>query len=286
MFYTSSTYDTHLYDIEFETETVQDYRYFVNEVLTQPVPLGALVPKGGRNILAAGLGMDIDHDALASVRLRRNVMRSGVAAAVSAETAIDEGCGVFSCYEKIKEKLIEKRIFKPLPVLSELAVNIRKNVAEDFSSPSKAVRSCSIYYASKMLSAERLSELLKDGKTAVCAAKALALKGDDKGADYFKDEKTAAATYLLGKVNKDGKYTDLLIERLGGSLMPAAFSALVRNAASGDKKAEKAVRSLAENKSFSYRLTLNGNGNKTVLERSEAFRKIFETLLGGIAAYD
>lgn len=280
LFYTSSTYDTHLYDPEFETETVQEYRYFVDDILTQPVPLGALVPKGGKNIMAAGLGMDIDHDALASVRLKRNVMRAGTAAAIAAETAITEGCDVFSCYEKITEKLKAKRIYKEVPELSETAKNINEKAAEYFSSDSPKLRGCAVYYASRMMTKEELMKFLDNKNTAVCAAKALAMQGFGIGAEYFKDEEIPGAVYLLGKINKHGEYTDLLAGKLHGKLLPTAFSALVRNAANGDKKAEKLVRGLVENKDFSYKITLNGKKNHTVLERCETFRKYIRHFLG------
>ena len=285
LFYTSSTYDTHLYDPEFETETVQEYRYFVDDILVQPVPLGALVPKGGKNILAAGLGMDIDHDALASVRLKRNVMRSGTAAAVAAQTAIDENCDVFACYDKIAEKLKKTGIYKALPELSEIARNIPEKAAEYFSSKSQKLRDSAAYYAARIMTREELLKLLADKSTAASAAAALAMQGYADGADYFKNKETRGAVYLLGKINKDGKYTDLLAEKLHGNFMSTAFSALVRNAANGDKKAEKLVLELVGSKDFSYKLTLNGKKNRTVLERGETFRKYIRHFLGDLTAY-
>ncbi len=280
LFYTSSTYDTHLYDCEFETETVQEYQYFVKDILTQPVPLGAIVPKWEKNILVAGLGMDIDHDALASVRLKRNVMRSGEAVAIAAETAIDECCDVFSCYDKIVEKLKEKNIYKSMPEICEIGMNIKEKVEQYFSYESKDVRDTATYHAARQLPKERLLELLYNDKTSVCAAKALAMKGIPAGVELFKNEESRGAIYLLGKINKHGEYTDLLCERLSGKFMPTAFSALVRNAANGDEKAKKVVLELVNRDDFSYRLELNGRKNKTVLERSETFRKYVKHFLG------
>ena len=72
----------------------------------------------------------------------------------------------------------------------------------------------------------------------------------------------------------------MLAGKLYGKLLPTAFSALVRNAANGDKKAEKLVRGLVENKDFSYKITLNGKKNHTALERCETFRKYIRHFLG------
>lgn len=62
-----------------------------DKVLIAQVPYGALVAKGIKGLLMAGIGMDISHDALPPVRLKKNVMRSGEAAAVAACLALRQG---------------------------------------------------------------------------------------------------------------------------------------------------------------------------------------------------
>lgn len=285
LFYTSSCYDTHLYDSGFESEVVQDFIHchLSHLILSQPVPLGAIIPKGSKGILTAGLSMDIHHDALASVRLKRNVMRSGEAAAMTAVIALQEGKAPIFCYSQIREEMIRRGIYKELPELAPAMIRARAHVKESFTSSDVEERGCAVYYAARHCSRQMLMECLEDEKTAQAAAEALALQGCDAGIHLLLKPK-GRYIYFVGKANRSGAYTDWLISHLNPkgeySLFCIAFTSLVRCAAWGDRKAERAVRAMTEDPNFSVLLRLNGQKNAEILERKENFRRYVEDFLG------
>lgn len=114
VFTMSGPYDTHLYDAAFESELVNDFllRGLRDKVLTAQVPYGALVAKGIKGVLMAGIGMDISHDALPPVRLKKNVMRSGEAAAVAACLALRQDCYPEECYESARQEMVQRGLLK------------------------------------------------------------------------------------------------------------------------------------------------------------------------------
>lgn len=285
LFYTSSCYDTHLYDAGFESETVQDFVYcnLSHIILTQPVPLGAVIPKGSKGILTAGLSMDIHHDALASVRLKRNVMRSGEAVAMTAVISLQEGKDPKDCYSAIQQEMIRRDIYKELPELDPIMQKAKENTKENFTSCNKQERGAAIYYAAKHWSKKMLIECLAEKPAALAAAEALALQGCDAGMDLLLRPGEERYMYLVGKANHSGAYTDWLADQLdlkNYSLFCTAFTSLVRCASRGDRKAEKIVVDFIQDPNFSIHLRLNGKKHVEVLERSEAFRRYVNHFLG------
>ncbi len=114
VFTMSGPYDTHLYDAAFESELVNDFllRGLRDKVLTAQVPYGAFVAKGIKGLLLAGIGMDISHDALPPVRLKKNVMRSGEAAAVAACLALRQDCYPEDCYESVRQEMVQRGLLQ------------------------------------------------------------------------------------------------------------------------------------------------------------------------------
>jgi len=91
IFYAYSNLDNHSKDLALESENQQDWsvacslwglKFFV------PIPLGALVPKEVDGLIVAGRCLAVDHDLAACVRMKRDMQKSGEAAAVAVELAI------------------------------------------------------------------------------------------------------------------------------------------------------------------------------------------------------
>ncbi len=278
-FYLSGSYDTHLYDGAFESDTVNDFLAcgISDVVLNQPVPFGASVPAGLDGILAAGLSMDIRHDALAPARLKKNVMRSGEAAAVAAVTAIKLGKEPLECYEAVRKELIRREIYLEEPMLSEQMLEAKKDLKAAIRSDDKRLCGCGTYLAAREMPREDLLTLTQDKRVRYRAAIALALQGDAGAAGILREyENEPFALYFLGKFNK-GEYTPLLLRKMqevaDHSLFCYAFTALVRSAAAGDKMAEQGIWEVIFSDSFSCTLILNGKRNQQVLERRDKVRE-------------
>lgn len=91
IFYAYSNLDVHNKDLAFESELHQDWviaasLWGVN--FSVPIPLGALIPKGFDGLLAAGRALAVDHDMAACVRMKRDMQKSGEAAAIAASLSI------------------------------------------------------------------------------------------------------------------------------------------------------------------------------------------------------
>ncbi|RKN85297.1 FAD-dependent oxidoreductase [Paenibacillus ginsengarvi] len=92
LFYAYSNLDNHSKDIAFESENQQDWivgggLWGLN--FSVPVPLGALIPKGYDGLLAAGRCIALDHDISGCIRMKREMHKSGEAAAAAAAIAIE-----------------------------------------------------------------------------------------------------------------------------------------------------------------------------------------------------
>lgn len=94
LFYAYSNLDNHSKDIAFESTNQQDW--IVGAGLwglnfSVPVPLGALIPKGFDGLLSAGRCIALDHDISGCIRMKREMHKSGEAAAAAAAIAIERG---------------------------------------------------------------------------------------------------------------------------------------------------------------------------------------------------
>jgi len=91
LFYAHADIDKHGWDHAFESETLQDW--FVASNLgavnvSFPIPLGSLIPEGYEGVLVAGRCISVDHDVSTSVRMNRDMQKSGEAAAAAAWLSI------------------------------------------------------------------------------------------------------------------------------------------------------------------------------------------------------
>lgn len=94
MFYAFSNLDNHSKDIAFESTDQQDW--IVGAGLwglnfSVPIPLGALIPKGYDGLLTAGRCLAIDHDISGCIRMKREMHKTGEAAAAAAALSIQLG---------------------------------------------------------------------------------------------------------------------------------------------------------------------------------------------------
>lgn len=94
LFHAYSNLDNHSKDIAFESTNQQDW--IVGAGLwglnfSVPVPLGALIPKGFDGLLSAGRCIALDHDISGCIRMKREMHKSGEAAAAAAAISIERG---------------------------------------------------------------------------------------------------------------------------------------------------------------------------------------------------
>jgi hypothetical protein len=92
-FYAYSNLDNHGKDIAFESDTQQEWLvaaglWGLN--FSVPVPVGTLIPKGYDGLLVAGRCLSVDHDIAACVRQKRDMQKSGEAAANLAYLSISD----------------------------------------------------------------------------------------------------------------------------------------------------------------------------------------------------
>ncbi|TMV45026.1 FAD-dependent oxidoreductase [Paenibacillus mesophilus] len=91
LFYAYSNIDNHSKDVAFESEAQQNWTVACSMWgynFTVPIPLGALIPRGYDGLLAAGRCLSVDHDMAACVRMKRDMQKSGEAAAYAALLSI------------------------------------------------------------------------------------------------------------------------------------------------------------------------------------------------------
>ncbi|WP_186446168.1 FAD-dependent oxidoreductase [Paenibacillus cremeus] len=117
MFYAYSNLDNHSKDIAFESEAQQDWAvasslWGLN--FTVPIPKGALIPRGKEGLLVAGRSLSLDHDLAGSIRMKRDMQKSGEAAAAMAFLSITRGCGLKEIpYPELASLLAETGCFEP-----------------------------------------------------------------------------------------------------------------------------------------------------------------------------
>lgn len=94
LFMAYSNLDNHSKDVAFESELQRDWTVAASLwglKFTVPLPLGALIPKGYDGLLATGRCIALDHDMASLVRMKRDMQKSGEAAAYAAFLAISSG---------------------------------------------------------------------------------------------------------------------------------------------------------------------------------------------------
>jgi hypothetical protein len=109
IFYASSNLDNLSRDVAFESHEQQDWHLIAglwDVCLTVAVPMGALIPETVDGLVVAGRSLGVDHDLSACVRMKRDLEKSGEAAAVMVTLAIQSGCEVRSIdYHNLAERL-------------------------------------------------------------------------------------------------------------------------------------------------------------------------------------
>jgi len=281
VFTCSGPYDTHLHDAAMESDTVNDFLMcdLGRQVVTVRIPYGAMLPEGIDGLITAGLGMDIYHDALAPVRLKKNMVRSGETAAVIAITSLRTGRRPLDCYEEVKQELIRRKVYFPS---AKPSAGLREAMQDIKSAMSREINyGWGIYAAVRTLSADILKEYLDSCEIPLKknAAIALALLGDNSGAAILKEMENEKTVYLLGKLNR-GEYTEYIAQFLRKdteyALFAYAFAALLRGAKRGDKKAKSILEVLVQKEDFAPLLVLNGNDKKASEDRSAALREFYK----------
>lgn len=94
LFYAYSNMDNHSKDVAFESEAQQDWSVAASLWglnFTIPIPKGALIPLGMEGLLVAGRSMSLDHDLAGCIRMKRDMQKTGEAAAVMAYLSISHG---------------------------------------------------------------------------------------------------------------------------------------------------------------------------------------------------
>jgi len=109
LFYAFSTVDTATSDIAFDNPNNTDWRFLCGmqgKGFSQPVEVGALIPKGIKGMLVAGKGAGTDCDVSGLLRMKRDLEKCGEAVATIAIEAVRQNIDVTQVsYESIEAKL-------------------------------------------------------------------------------------------------------------------------------------------------------------------------------------
>ena len=109
LFYAYSNVDNHGKDGAFENEELCDWMAasgLWGVLMSVPVPMETLLPEGLENIMVAGRCLSVDHNLAACVRMKRDMAKSGEAAAYICSEAIKKNISLSEVeYDNIVEKL-------------------------------------------------------------------------------------------------------------------------------------------------------------------------------------
>jgi len=238
LFYAFSNVDNHGKDRVFENEEFCDWMVACGlwgVLMSVPVPMEALIPEGIENIMVAGRCLSADHNLAPCVRMKRDMAKSGEAAAYVCAAAIRRKVGLSEVtYEEIEKKLKDTKCLdesnhvgfrervqgsylgNELPKLST-AEDIVGQLATD--KPGWAIYAAKNYQPKNELAALLISKLeSEDENLARNAALALGLMGDlacacklrqmaaepdnyiPKSSLKYVDIRGVSAIYLLGKL--------------------------------------------------------------------------------------
>ena len=109
LFYAYSNVDNHGKDGAFENEELCDWMAasgLWGVLMSVPVPMETLLPEGLENIMVAGRCLSVDHNLAACVRMKRDMAKSGEAAAYICSESIKKNISLSEVeYDNIVEKL-------------------------------------------------------------------------------------------------------------------------------------------------------------------------------------
>lgn len=109
LFYAYSNVDNHGKDGAFENEELCDWMAasgLWGVLMSVPVPMETLLPEGLENIMVAGRCLSVDHNLAACVRMKRDMAKSGEAAAYICSEAINKNISLSAVeYDSIVDKL-------------------------------------------------------------------------------------------------------------------------------------------------------------------------------------
>lgn len=113
IFYAYSNVDNHGKDIAFANEDLCDWMVVSGlwgVLMSVPVPMEALIPERLENIMVAGRCLSVDHNLAACIRMRRDMAKSGEAAAYICSEAIKKNISLSNVeYDNIVDKLKAKK---------------------------------------------------------------------------------------------------------------------------------------------------------------------------------
>ncbi|OHD62071.1 MAG: hypothetical protein A2096_03645 [Spirochaetes bacterium GWF1_41_5] len=217
--YAWSFHDNHVNDWALESTESRDWEVvcsLFNKKFWIPVPMGAFIPVEFDNLLAAGRCMAFDHDMAQSVRMRRDMHKTGeIAGVMAALICQDKVFAKNINYEKLISELKKSGcFFKPQEPCLEFPP--REKIRELLSSdaPGEAIRAAAVKYNMKE---ELASWLASDNENlSKHSALALGLLDDrrclprlyemiDKYDDFMPkvsnpQKRVHAAIYLLGRL--------------------------------------------------------------------------------------
>jgi hypothetical protein len=116
IFYAYSNLDNHSKDIALESEAQQDWSvvsslWGLNFRL--PIPMGTHIPRDTEGLLIAGRSLSLDHDLAGCIRMKRDMQKSGEAAADMAFLSITKDCPLKNVpYEELRTLLEETGCFE------------------------------------------------------------------------------------------------------------------------------------------------------------------------------
>jgi hypothetical protein len=117
IFYAYSNLDNHSKDLSLESTSQQDWSVVASLWglnISVPIPLGALIPRGWSGIMAAGRCMAFDHDMGSGLRMKRDMQKSGEAAAAAALISLQAGVPVKDVpYERLLTELASTGCLSP-----------------------------------------------------------------------------------------------------------------------------------------------------------------------------
>lgn len=111
LFYSASLVDNINRDMALEDEAQQDFQLIAalsRARVSVGVPMGALLPRGLEGILVAGRCMGVDHDFSTGVRMKRDMEKSGEAAAAWAFLAVRENAPLRSVKYELLARLLRE----------------------------------------------------------------------------------------------------------------------------------------------------------------------------------
>ncbi|CAG7648391.1 hypothetical protein PAESOLCIP111_05589 [Paenibacillus solanacearum] len=258
LFFAYSNLDNHSKDVAFESEAQQDWSVVASLWglnFTIPIPKGVLIPAGKEGLVIAGRSMSLDHELASCIRMKRDMQKTGEAAAVMAYLSITKGYAMKDIpYAELRPLLEETGClergagveFKDSSVPATDALHTRKwlTAVEDIHAGLSGTKAGIAIWSAKRQDSAIVPQLLEwltsqEEHLRKNSALTLGLIGDDacipvlremvRERDMFvpytsrkyNQVRGYAAIYLLGKLGDAGIVPELLRILNNSSSLPA-----------------------------------------------------------------